>query len=124
MLKEKYQAVLELGAKLHIADGYVKEEDGKLKIGGKAACQFDCDQLWDKIKAHDGWETEIEADIKVTMTDFYGHYTVQPGDTLSKISKLHFGDAMRYMDIFNINKDILSNPDLIKVGQKLKIPNK
>ncbi|MCM2316244.1 MAG: LysM peptidoglycan-binding domain-containing protein, partial [Thermoanaerobaculia bacterium] len=44
------------------------------------------------------------------------------GETLSKISKKYYGDATKYMKIFEANKDILKNPDLIKVGQKLKIP--
>jgi len=49
-------------------------------------------------------------------------YEVVSGDTLSKISKQFYGDAMKYMKIFEANRDILDNPDLIKVGQKLKIP--
>ena len=124
MLKDKYASVLEFGKSLDIKDGYVREEAGKLKIGGVAACQYDSDRLWDKIKSHDGWQSEVEADINVARTDIYGYYTVESGDTLSKIAKLHFDDYKRYMDIFNINRDILDNPDLIKVGQKLKLPNK
>ena len=49
-------------------------------------------------------------------------YTVQSGDTLSKIAKQYYGDANRYMDIFNANKDKLSDPDKIKPGQELVIP--
>ncbi|MCB1053850.1 MAG: LysM peptidoglycan-binding domain-containing protein, partial [Acidobacteria bacterium] len=67
---------------------------------------------------------EIEADIRVENTDFYGYYTVKSGDTLSKIAKHYFGNANKYMDIYNINTDILKNPDLIRVGQKLKLPNR
>jgi nucleoid-associated protein YgaU len=124
MLKEKYQDLLDLGVKLQVKNGDVKEEGGKLYIKGTAAYQYDKDQLWDKIKSYSNWENEIAADIKVENTSIYGIYTVKSGDTLSKISKGHFGNAKRYMEIFNINKDILTNPDLIKVGQKLKIPNK
>jgi nucleoid-associated protein YgaU len=49
-------------------------------------------------------------------------YEVKPGDTLSKISLHYYGSANKYMKIFDANKDILSNPDLIKPGQKLRIP--
>jgi hypothetical protein len=49
-------------------------------------------------------------------------YEVQPGDTLGKISKQFYGNAGQYMKIFEANRDILDNPDLIKIGQKLKIP--
>jgi LysM repeat protein len=49
-------------------------------------------------------------------------YEVQSGDTLGKISQQFYGKASKYMKIFEANRDILDNPDLIKVGQKLKIP--
>lgn len=50
-------------------------------------------------------------------------YVVQGGDSLSKIAKEYYGDPMKYMEIFNANKDILSDPNLIHPGQKLRIPN-
>ena len=49
-------------------------------------------------------------------------YTVKAGDTLSKIAKEHLGNANAYMQIFEINKDQLSDPDKIKPGQVLKLP--
>ena len=49
-------------------------------------------------------------------------YTVVSGDTLSKISKHFYGSANHWNDIFQANRDQLSNPDLIKPGQVLKIP--
>ena len=51
-------------------------------------------------------------------------YEVVGGDTLSKIAKKFYGDANKYMKIFEANKDQLKDPDKIKVGQKLKIPEK
>lgn len=55
--------------------------------------------------------------IKETKT-----YTVQSGDTLSKIAKEQLGDASKYMAIFEANRDQLSDPDKIQVGQELIIP--
>lgn len=49
-------------------------------------------------------------------------YEVVPGDTLSAIAQRFYGKASLYPKIFEANRDILTNPDLIKVGQKLKIP--
>jgi len=49
-------------------------------------------------------------------------YTVQPGDSLSKIAKAQYGNAMKYMVIFEANKPMLSNPDKIHPGQTLRIP--
>ena len=50
------------------------------------------------------------------------YYTVVAGDSLSKISKHYYGDANKYMKIFDANKPMLSNPDRIYPGQKLRIP--
>jgi nucleoid-associated protein YgaU len=49
-------------------------------------------------------------------------HEVVPGDTLSKIAKQYYGDPDLYMTIFEANKDVLKDPNLIKVGQKLRIP--
>ena len=49
-------------------------------------------------------------------------YTVQAGDTLSKIAKQFLGDANAYPKIFEANRDQLTDPDQIKPGQVLKIP--
>jgi len=50
------------------------------------------------------------------------YHEVQKGDTLSKIARQYYGDASLYMKIFEANQDTLKNPNLIKVGQKLRIP--
>ena len=49
-------------------------------------------------------------------------YTVVAGDSLSKIAKRLYGDANQWRRIFEANRDQIQNPDLIKPGQKLKIP--
>jgi len=49
-------------------------------------------------------------------------YEVVSGDTLGAISQQYYGQASQYMKIFEANRDILDNPDLIKPGQKLRIP--
>lgn len=51
-------------------------------------------------------------------------YTVQSGDTLSKIAKQHLGDANAYHKIFEANRDQLDDPDKIQPGQVLKLPPK
>ena len=50
------------------------------------------------------------------------YYTVVKGDTLSKISKEYYGDPMKYPAIFEANKPMLKDPDLIYPGQVLRIP--
>lgn len=50
------------------------------------------------------------------------YHDVVRGDTLSAISKKYYGDANKYNVIFEANKPMLSNPDRIYPGQKLRIP--
>ena len=49
-------------------------------------------------------------------------YEVKKGDSLSKIAKLYYGDPMKYHHIFEANQPMLTNPDRIYPGQKLRIP--
>lgn len=49
-------------------------------------------------------------------------YTVVKGDSLSKIAKREYGDAGKWRKIFEANKDVIENPDLIEIGQDLIIP--
>ncbi|MFU8820937.1 MAG: peptidoglycan-binding protein LysM [Gammaproteobacteria bacterium] len=49
-------------------------------------------------------------------------YTVQSGDTLSKIAREYYGSASKYPLIFEANKPMLTNPDRIYPGQVLRIP--
>lgn len=123
-LQNKYQEVLKLGESFGVKDGYVKEEDGVLKIGGTAKTQYEKNKMWDKIKEAGGENPpDIQADIKVENTAYYHKHTVKSGESLSKIAKHYYGDAMKYNDIFQANKDILDNPDVIHPGQELTIPN-
>ncbi len=49
-------------------------------------------------------------------------YTVVGGDSLSKIAKKHYGDANKYMKIFEANQPLLKDPNKIYPGQVLRIP--
>lgn len=49
-------------------------------------------------------------------------YIVQKGDTLQKISKKHYDTYRRWNEIFEANKEILADPNKLKVGMKLRIP--
>jgi len=124
-VKEKYQSVLDLGEKLNIQNGDVWVEDGILKVKGTAATQYEKNLIWDEIKAVSGEEapTDIKANITVADESIYAKHTVKSGDTLGKIAKHYYGNAGKYTVIFEANKDILKNPDVIYPDQELKIPN-
>jgi nucleoid-associated protein YgaU len=112
-------------------DGSAQEQNGKLHFVGSVKTEDDKNALWTAIKTIPEWREEVVADIKVTgggaasgagTAQTAKTYTVKAGDTLSKIAKEHLGDANAYTRIFEANRDQLSNPDLIKPGQVLKLP--
>lgn len=124
MVKSKYQEVLELGAALEIQDGDVKEENGVLYVKGTAKNQYEKNILWDMIKKIGGEEpTDIMADIKVADTSMYAKHKVSSGESLSKIAKHYYGNPMKYTAIFEANRNILKDPNIIHPGQELVIPN-
>lgn len=49
-------------------------------------------------------------------------YVVVNGDSLSKIAKREYGDASKWHRIYEANKSVIKDPDLIYPGQELKIP--
>ncbi len=123
-LNEKYRNALRLGEDFGIKDGFVKEENGVLKIGGTAKTGYEKNQIWDEIKKAGGENpSDVMADIKVEESEFFHKHVVVGGDTLGKISKKYYGKSSDYMHIFNANTDQLKNPDMIQVGQVLTIPN-
>lgn len=123
-IKAKYQNVLDLGEQLEIADGNVSVEGDVLKIKGTANTQYEKNLLWDAIKASGGDSPcDIKANITVADDSVYHRHTVVSGETLGGIAKHYFKNAMKYKEIFAANTNILDNPDLIKVGQVLDIPN-
>jgi nucleoid-associated protein YgaU len=50
------------------------------------------------------------------------YHEVVSGETLWKIAERYYGDGNLYKTIFEANQDILKDPNVIKVGQKLRIP--
>ena len=124
MLQNKYQSVLQLGEKLNIQNGDVREENGKLKVSGVAQTAYEKDVLWNEIKRVGGdVPTDIEADISVADHSRYHTHTVEKGDTLSHIAKHYYGKANKYPEIFDANRNILDDPNKIRPGQELVIPN-
>jgi nucleoid-associated protein YgaU len=122
-LSEKYRKVLELAGQLAIDDLQVEEKGGKMFIAGTAAYQLEKDLVWDAIKGQSGWEADLACDLKVKSSDVYGYWVVKSGESLSKIAKRVYDDGNKYMKIFEANKDVLKDPNVVKPGQKLKIPN-
>jgi nucleoid-associated protein YgaU len=134
-LRDKYNHAIQT-AKGFRMQGAAEERDGKLYFKGTVNTQDEANKIWDAIKTVPTWSQEVVADIQATnkasapsasqvsstATTKETTYTVKAGDTLSKIAKDYLGNANAYMEIFNANRDQLSDPDKIKPGQVLKIP--
>ena len=66
---------------------------------------------------------QVDDRISVTIPEPEAKfYEVEPGDSLSKIAKKYYGDAMKYPVIFEANKPMLKDPNKIYPGQVLRIP--
>jgi len=80
----------------------------------------------EKIALATGNVTGVAAVNNLMTVDKSGpeakYYTVVAGDNLSKISKAQYGDANKYMAIYEANRPMLQHPDKIYPGQVLRIP--
>jgi len=124
-LKQKYQPVIEFAKQRGVSLKNVHIEHDKLLIRGAAPNDHIKNELWNRIKAVDPVYGDLTADITIDASLPVPEtiHVVVAGDTLSKIAGQFYGDAGKYMKIFEANKDQLSDPDKIKVGQKLRIPD-
>jgi nucleoid-associated protein YgaU len=139
-LRTKYNQAIQVAKSLRM-DGSAVEKDGKLHFNGTVKSEDEKNQIWNALKTVPEYQQDIVADIRVvpqaatataaagagaggqTLAGASQTYTVKAGDTLSAIAKEHLGDANKYQKIFEANRDVLSDPDRIKPGQVLKIPN-
>lgn len=128
-LKQKYASVLDLIKSSNVRLAHLHVQDDKLFIEGAAPNEGIKNRVWDAIKQIDASYSDLAANIGVDSSiaapaEAAGakSYTVQSGDTLSKIAKQFYGNAAEYTKIFEANQDQLDDPDKIQVGQKLKIP--
>ncbi len=107
----------------------VNVEGSKVKIGGKVpdeATRRKLVMIAGNVKGIDGVD---DGDVQGGQTAQAGQsqqmktYTVESGDTLSKIAAAQFGDAGAYNKIFQANQPMLKDPDEIYPGQVLIIPD-
>ena len=131
-MKQKYASVLTTIQEQRVQLSHLHIQDGKFFMQGVAPTDQAKNKVWDQIKVvNPSWAQELIADISVDSTaqsaappsaNGATTYTVQAGDSLSKISKKYYGDADQYMKIFEANRGVLNDPNKIFPGQTLKIP--
>ena len=123
-MKTKYQSVFDLGHKRGANFKNVNIEKDKLLIRCDVPNETIKNEIWTQIKAVDPKFADLTAEISIDaeLPVPPKIYDVVAGDSLSKIARKFYGDANKYMKIFEANKDQLKDPDKIKVGMQLKIP--
>ncbi len=126
-LKQKYASVLDLIKRRNVRLDHLHVQDDKLFMQGAAPNQDVKNEVWNAIKAVDANYSDLTCDLSIDSSlpqpaAEVRKYTVQAGDSLSKIAKQFYGDANKYMKIFDANKDQLDDPNKVQVGQELTIP--
>lgn len=129
-LKQKYASVLAAVQQQGVRLAHLHVQDNKLFMEGAAPSAAIKNALWNQIKAinpaYDDITVNVTVDPSLPQPAPSGGprqtYTVQAGDSLSRIAKQFYGNADEYMRIFDANKDKLNDPNRIQIGQELVIP--
>ena len=119
-LTEKYQPLIDIANQNGISNLQVAEQDGVLYITGTTTDGGVKQQMWDKYGEIDPdyRAGDLVLNIEVEGSG-YDEYTVVSGDSLSRIAS-HWGT--NWKQIWDANRDQLSDPNKIYPGQVLKIP--
>ena len=136
-LKQKYKSALDTISREGVRLTHLHVQDNKLFIQGAAPSEAVKNDVWNAIKAVDPGYSDLTCDLTIDsslpqpaktqaaaagVSSANRTYTVKPGDSLSKIAKEYYGNANEYNKIFEANRDKLSDPNKIEVGQELLIP--
>ncbi|MEM0998016.1 MAG: peptidoglycan-binding protein LysM [Bacteroidota bacterium] len=112
---------------LEVSGVEVKLEDGVITVTGEAADQATREKV---VMALGNLKGVSQVDDQMTLPEGAVvaakepvFHTVVRGDSLSKIAKQYYGNAMKYPVIFEANKPMLKDPNLIYPGQSLRIPD-
>lgn len=109
-----------------VEDLKVDVDDGVATLSGKAKDRAAFEKLVlmagnvQDIESVNADKVEILDDSPAAEEVIY--YEIKKGDSLSKIAKEFLGDAMKYPVLFEANREVIKDPDLIYPGQKIRIP--
>lgn len=122
---EAIQRMLSTVLSGQIADLVVTDDDGVITLVGEAATE----EVREKAILMAGNVKGVEKvnDDALTVADDKDEaepkfYTIQKGDSLSKIAKREYGDAMKWKALFEANEEVIEDPDMIYPGQTIRIP--
>lgn len=100
----------------------VRFDDGTVYLEGSVEDQAELERVVLAVGNVEGVE-KVDEELEVKEpADAARMYTVQSGDTLSAIAQQFYGDPNRYNEIFDANRPMLTDPNMIYPGQVLRIP--
>lgn len=124
-LRNKYQRLIDTATESGVQNLQVRQQDNVLYIDGTAPSEEIKQKIWDVYNEIDPDYRGGDLVLNITATGAAAagadEYTVVKGDNLSKIGERH---GVSWKEIFEANKDVIKDPDLIQPGWKLKIPKK
>ena len=128
-LRAKYQQLIDTATNSGVTDLQVREQNGVLYIDGNAPSESVKQQLWDLYNRIDPdyRAGDLVLNINALGTSSneargdFQEYEVVSGDSLSKIGQKY---GVPWKEIYEANRDLIKDPDLIHPGWKLKIPAK
>lgn len=122
-LTTKYQSLIDAVKAKAQGQPTVTEQDNVLYIDGTVASESDKDALWNIYNQLDPDYRAGDLRLNLVVSGDGGsqEYEVKSGDNLSKIGAKY---GVTWKEIYEANKDLIKNPDLIQPGWKLKIPSK
>lgn len=117
---EKYQSLIDLANQNSVANLQIAEQDEVLYITGSTGSGDVKQQLWDEYNRIDPEYRSGDLVLNIEVEGGgYEEYTVQPGDSLSRIAS-HWG--VNWKQIWDANRDEVKDPNMIHPGQTLRIP--
>ena len=118
-LQDKYHELVTAATTAGVTNLQVREQNNVLYIDGKAPSAAVKKQLWDIYNKIDPDYQAGDLVMNIQSDETEQEYEVKSGDNLTKIGK-HYG--VSWQEIYEANKNIIKDPDVIQPGWKLKIP--
>ena len=105
-----------------VKDLSVKFEHGKVELGGSGSPEALQKAVLIAGNAMGVGEVKLAGEQAAAVDDGTQYYVIKSGDTLSGIAKQFYGDGNQYQKIFNANREVIKDANLIFPGQKIRIP--
>ena len=105
-----------------IKDLGVTFKDGVVELSGSGSTEAMQKAVLMAGNVQQVGEVKVEGQQAAALDDGTQYYIIKAGDTLSAIAKQFYGDANKYHAIFEANREVIKDANLIFPGQKIRIP--